>query len=136
MQNGLYTVLSNSSEASVLGVFGIESKRNSDSQDEELKHLFITTKDVCDNDIVSDFCLVKLGDIVKSFTKERLEKKNKDFFCPNVVFNNFSNQTTRVDVVFDRYLRKKSIKAFTQSTLSFGGWWWLTRPQQCPSKQF
>ena len=82
MQNGLCTVLSNSSEASVLGVFGIESKRNSDSQDEELKLLFITTKDVCDNDIVSDFCLVKLGDIVKSFTKERLEKKNKDFFAP------------------------------------------------------
>ena len=67
---------------SVLGVFVIESKRSSNSQDEELKLLSITTKDVCDNDIVSDFCLVKLGDIVKSFTKERLDKNNKDFFAP------------------------------------------------------
>ena len=34
----------------------------------------------------------------------------------NVVFNNFSNETTRVDVVFDRYLGKKSIKASTRSS--------------------
>ena len=58
-----------------LDVFGIEAKRNSDSQDEESKLISIATKDVRDNDIVSDLlsCEARGNDLVKSFTKERLE---------------------------------------------------------------
>ena len=75
----------NSSESSVLDVFGVEAKRNSNSPDEELKLISIATKDVCDNDIVSDVlsCEARGNDTVKSFTQERLEEKNTGFFCPN-----------------------------------------------------
>lgn len=41
-------------------------------------------------------------------------KKYANIFA-NVVFNNFSNQTTKVDIVFYRYMEKKSIKASSQS---------------------
>jgi len=67
-----------------LDVFGIEAKRNSDSEYEESKLISIATKDVCDNDIVSDLlsCKARGNDLVKSFTKERLEEKSTDFFAP------------------------------------------------------
>jgi len=60
-------------------VFGIEAKRNSDSKDEESKLISIATKDVCDNDVVSDMLSC---DLVKSFTKETPEEKSTDFFAP------------------------------------------------------
>ena len=65
-----------------LDVFGIGAKRNRDSQDDESKLISITSKDVCDNDIVSDLlsCEAKGNDLVKSFTKERLEDHRH--FCP------------------------------------------------------
>ena len=39
---------------------------------------------VCDNDIVSDLlsCEARGNDLVKSFTKERLEEKSTDVFAP------------------------------------------------------
>ena len=68
-----------------LDVFGIEARRNRDNEHKESNLLSIATKDVCDKNIVCDLlsCEARGIELVKSFTKERLEQKSTDFFLPN-----------------------------------------------------